>query len=335
MIFIYLYRYESGDMVKDLIRRGLKISHLSFMAKLAQTKKLTLAATELGITQPAASRLLNELERITNEKLYVRAGRGIELTTTGEALAYRCNRIMNEVTDAARDIDEAKRGVSGRVKIGAVTGPSIAYVLPAIKQMRIAYPGVSIDVEVATSDQLSEMLNDGDLDFALCRTPNDGGHKLFHETPMLDEPVSFVCRVGHPFTTKQHITTEELMNQDWILPPVGAILRTTVERYLRDQKIGLPNRVLSTSSFLFTLATIRNTNAIAPIAKSVADEFLQQSAISDFDPNMSIAVETYSLLTRRDQILTPAASLAKREVEKVYELDKAFFERMTMRVGRT
>lgn len=319
-------------MVEDLIKRGLKMSHLSFMAKLAQTQKLTAAADELNITQPAASRLINELERITGEKLYQRSGRGIVLTETGAALAYRCTRIINEVSDAARDIDEAKRGISGRVKIGAVTGPAIEFVLPAIKQMRISYPGVSIDVEVASSDLLCDMLNAGDLDFALCRAPNDQTNQMFHETPMLDEPVSFVCRSRHPFTGKGDISVTELLSQDWVLPPVGAILRTTVERYLRNHKMGYPARVLSTSSFLFTLATIRNTNAIAPIAKSVADEFMQQGAISQFDVKLDICVETYSLLTRRDQVLTPAANLAKSEVEKVYELDTAIFEQMKNRV---
>lgn len=315
-------------MAEDLIKRGLKISHLSFMAKLAQTEKLTAAADELNITQPAASRLINELERITGEKLYQRSGRGIVLTETGAALAYRCTRIVNEVSDAARDIEEARRGISGRVKIGAVTGPSIEFVLPAIKQMRISYPGVSIDVEVASSDLLCEMLNAGDLDFALCRPPNDQTHQLFHETPMLDEPVSFVCRSHHPFTTKPDISYSELLSQDWVLPPIGAILRTTVERYLRNHKMGYPKRVLSTSSFLFTLATIRNTNAIAPIAKSVANEFMRQGAIAQIDLDLGISVETYSLLTRRDQVLTPAAKLAKGEVEKVYELDNAIFEQM-------
>lgn len=307
-------------MVENLIKRGLKISHLSFMAKLAQTRKLTLAAKELGITQPAASRLISELENVTQEKLYVRSGRGIELTQTGEALAFRCDRIINEVSDAAREIEEAKRGVSGHVKIGAVTGPSIAYVLPAIKQMRISYPGVSIDVEVAPSHQLTEMLLAGDLDFALCRPPQDNATQFFHETTMLQEPVAFVCRQGHPFATRKRVEIEDLLSQDWVLPPIGAILRTTVERYLRNRSIALPTRVLSTSSFLFTLATIRNTNAIAPIAKSVADEFVQQSAIANFDPKMNIAVETYSMLTRKDQILTPSANIAKREVEKAYEL---------------
>ncbi|GLQ18164.1 LysR substrate-binding domain-containing protein [Maritalea porphyrae] len=120
----------------------------------------------------------------------------------------------------------------------------------------------------------------------------------------------------------------ELLSQDWVLPPIGAILRTTVERYLRNHKMGYPKRVLSTSSFLFTLATIRNTNAIAPIAKSVADEFMRQGAIAQIDLDLDISVETYSLLTRHDQVLTPAAKLAKGEVEKVYELDSAIFEQM-------
>jgi molybdenum-dependent DNA-binding transcriptional regulator ModE len=72
------------------LRRGIKIAHLRLMAALAATGQVGAAAEAVGITQPAASRLLAEVERMTGTPLYARTGRGIALTAEGVALAARC-----------------------------------------------------------------------------------------------------------------------------------------------------------------------------------------------------------------------------------------------------
>ena len=64
----------------SLLRRGLKLSHLRLLSALAETGQLGLAADRMAIAQPAASRLLAEVERITGQPVQLRTGRGITLT---------------------------------------------------------------------------------------------------------------------------------------------------------------------------------------------------------------------------------------------------------------
>ncbi|MDN3718561.1 LysR family transcriptional regulator [Roseibium salinum] len=136
-------------MPLDLIRRGLKIAHLRLFAELSRKNRLSDAADALRIAQPAASRLIAETESLAGAKLYSRSGRGIELTPAGRQLAYRSVRILQEISDAGRDIDHHVSGQSGHVSIGSVTGPAIEYVLPALRHIRLSYPDISISVEVA------------------------------------------------------------------------------------------------------------------------------------------------------------------------------------------
>ncbi|MEP3046093.1 MAG: LysR family transcriptional regulator [Roseibium sp.] len=312
-------------MALDLLRRGLKISHLRLLAELVRQNRLTDAAATLGMTQPAASRLMAEIERVTEAELYVRSGRGIELTNVGRRLGERCVRVLQELADAGRDIEHHVSGQTGHVSIGSVTGPAIEYVLPAIRHIRLSYPEISISVEIGPSSTLAPMLEEGRLDFSLSRVPLYEDPSKFDERPLQREPACIVGRLGHPLTRHPvPIAAKSLLEFDWVFPPVGAPIRTTAEQALREKKLDMPSRILTTSSFLFTLATIQRTNAIGPVAFSVADSFATlpdgtSGTIEILQTDLPLSVETYSFLTRNGQTLTPAAQIVSLEIVTAIE----------------
>ncbi|MFC6668813.1 LysR family transcriptional regulator [Marinobacterium aestuariivivens] len=90
--------------------RQLKLNHLRLIAAIAEQGQLGLAAATLAITQPAASRMLSEIERIVGSQLFERHAKGMELTLIGRALAHRAHSMLLELRDLARDVEELKRG---------------------------------------------------------------------------------------------------------------------------------------------------------------------------------------------------------------------------------
>jgi len=312
-----------------LLKKGLKISHLRLAYALMREEQLSSAAQVIGIAQPAASRLASEVERIIGAPLYTRAGRGIEMTPEGLALAHRARRILHEISDADREITELKSGLTGKVSIGAVTGPAIEHVLPTLRQARIALPNIQIEVEVGTSDTLGPMLQSGQLDFALARLPKGLDPSMFHMTVVSKEPLSLVARHGHPVLQRSEqppnsaVPVVELLKYDWVMPDAGAILHNTVSQALTRRGFPLPERVLRTSSFLLVLATISQTNAVAPVATSVAQTFTSyqgdDSGTSDtpglvqiIKTDIDFEVEDYGLLTRAGSLLPPVSQSVLR-----------------------
>lgn len=312
-----------------LLKRGIKISHLRLADALMREQQLSSAAQDIGIAQPAASRLASEVERIIGAPLYIRAGRGIEMTPEGLALAHRARRILHEISDADREITELKSGLTGKVSIGAVTGPAIEHVLPALRQARIALPNIQIEVEVGTSDTLGPMLQNGQLDFALARLPKGVDSSMFNMTVVSKEPLSLVARHGHPVLQRSGqppnsaVPVADLLKYDWVMPDAGAILHNTVSQTLARRGFPLPERVLRTSSFLLVLATISQTNAVAPIATSVAQTFTSyqgdDSGASDtpglvqiIKTDIDFEVEDYGLITRAGSLLPPVAQSVLR-----------------------
>ncbi len=293
----------------SLQSRGLKLSHLRLLAALLDTGQIGLAAQRLSITQPAASRLLAEVERITGQPVHHRTGRGMALTEVGLALARRARRVQMELHDAARDLTEIGAGQTGHVRIGSVTGAAMDLVLPALRTARLTLPQITAEVIVAPSDLLAQQLLSGRIDFALARRPAGLDRALIDETRLAPEPVALIARRGHPLDRPGPIAAADLMVQDWVMPPRDSILtRTVLDRLAR---LGLPEppQRLSTASFLLTLALIQQSNAVAPVASAVVDAFTRaaDAPYIRLPVDLGIEVEPFGLLTRSGATLPPAA----------------------------
>lgn len=292
-----------------LLSKGLKLTHLRMLAAFADTAQIGIAADHLGITQPAASRLLAEVERICGQKVHFRSGRGVELTEMGQALAARAIRILMEMRDAAREIEDYVAGNTGRVNIGAVTAPALDLILPTVRESRLSYPDIQIEVTVTTSDILFDQLIVGKLDFAIARVPVGGDADLVDLMEIAPEPVDLIVRKDHPLTKLAQVTMPDLMAFDWVLPNSTIPLARTVLNQVAALGYPPPRQRMTTGSFLLTLALLQQSNAIAPLASAVADQFASgaDTPFVRLKTPLNMAVSPYSLMTRKDARLPRAA----------------------------
>ncbi len=292
-----------------LLAKGLKLSHLRMMSAFSDTAHIGQAAHALGITQPAASRLLAEVEKICGYPVHMRSGRGVELTEVGRALATRAARILMELRDTAQEVEAHGKGSVGQVSIGAVTAPALDIVLPVVREARFAYPNIQIDVAVAPSDFLFGQLLDGKMDFIIARIPAGADASAVRAQEVAGEPVALVVRRSHPLAHKTPLTMQDLTEFDWVLPGRGIPLADAV--FARFAQLGYPppNQRLTTSSFLLTLALLQQSNAIAPLSSAVAAQFAGDSdgALVRLKTDLGIAVSPFSILTRREGAMPLAA----------------------------
>lgn len=312
---------EAAARHDEFIRRGLRFTQLRLLVALQETGQISAAARHLAITQPAASRLLAELEHITGTSLYTRHARGVVLTQTGRLLAEKAGAILRQLNEAREAIDGIGQGLTGQVRIGAVTGPALELLLPAIRELRIVYPEIEIAVDVDTSDKLAEALLSRRLDFYLGRLPEGVDGRAVRMRRIGPEPIAFVARTGHVLARRPNPTLQECLPYDWVMQPPGGLMRRTVENHLLEQGLSLPERILGTTSTLLTLALVSQTNAIAPLASSVAQFHAgpgREVAVLGIADR--IAVAPCSVVLPSAQALTPAAdrvlAVVEREIER-------------------
>ncbi|MBY3226218.1 MULTISPECIES: LysR family transcriptional regulator [Rhizobium] len=297
----------------SLLRAGLKLNHLRMIVAIEDSGQISAAADVLNISQPAASRMLSEMESITKTSLYERVARGVVLTTFGAALARRARKILLELREASREIGELKSGKGGSVFIGAVTAPAMSLVVPAINKVRKAYPGIEINIQVETSNVLARELLAARHDFIIGRIPDDLNPRLFEVTEIGIERACLIVRSSHPLMKQKTSSLADVKDYDWVFQPPGTLLRRTIEDVFLSRGVALPENIVNTSSLLLTCAVICETDAIAPVAVDVA-QFLASQGSNASDVRMlpidfDINVKPYSMITARERALPPSARL--------------------------
>ena len=292
-----------------LMQRGLRLPQLRLLIAVADTGQISGAAAQVGMTQPAASRLLSELEKASGAKLYERHPRGVVLTEAGQLLARRARSSLHDLGTAFDEMARLTTGVGGLVRIGTVTGPGLELVLPMIRELRVTYPEIEFDVVVDTSDMLAEALFAHRIDLYIGRLLANVNPRDVTLRDIGPEPISLIVRQGHPLLRNPGLTLADCLKYDWVMQAPGGLLRSAVEAYIARQNLEPPSRVLSTSSLLLTLGIISDTHVVAPVARSVA-EFLvsptrMNSSIGILDIAHDMMVDPYGLICRRRSDQTP------------------------------
>lgn len=298
---------------RGIFRAGLKMSHLQLILAIEDHGQISAAAEALGMSQPAASRLLGEIESILKAPLCARVARGVELTQYGRALARRARTIFLELRETTREINELRSGSGGSVSIGSVTGPALNLVVPAVRQVSTAYPGIEINIQIENSNVLIRELLSARHDFVIGRIPDDTEPRDFNLVEIGEEHVCLIVRDGHPLLEKPVVTPADLPGYDWVFQPRGTLLRRAVEDSFLSAGIPLPATIINTSSITLTISIVCNTNAISPVARDVANLIAangsQAGAIRILPIDYGIKIRPYSLITAQGRALRPSAKL--------------------------
>jgi len=310
-----LFPDEGGDNLQGvgLLRSGLKLNHLRMIVAIEEHKQVSAAADVLNITQPAASRMLTEMETILKAQLCERVSRGVALTAFGRAFARRARTILLELREVDRELSALKSGTGGSVYLGSVTAPAISLAVPAIQQVSAAYPGIEVNVRVETSNVLARELLAARQDFIIARVPDDLNPRLFNVTEIGVEKACLIVRKGHPLTEKPVVGLADLPHFDWVFQPAGTLLRRRIEELFIADGVPLPSTVVNTSSILLTTAIVCGSNAIAPVARDmavfIADVGAQAGEISILNTDFDIDIKPYSLISVKGRALPPSAKL--------------------------
>lgn len=161
---------------------------LSYFQKIAEKKHLTKAAEELHISQPSLSRTMKSLEQTVGAPLFDRNGRNLSLTRYGEILLTHTERIMEELTEAEREINETKGARQSTVRFSLFAATKI---LPGfLMNFRNLHPGIHLELlqQQVTHDKKQASAVDLSLFASLTPMDNDCSRTLLEEEILLAVP---------------------------------------------------------------------------------------------------------------------------------------------------
>ncbi len=171
------------------IRARLKHRHLLVLAALGETANLNHAAEGLGISQPAVSKLLKELEEGVGVLLFERHARGVTATVYGETLIRYAVDMLTTMDNAFDEVNAIRQGLSGHVRLGTVLTPCADLIPETINRIRESHPDLEVTIRTDSSEDLLSALRDGALDIIIARQQQAYSHLNFHYEPMYRKPL--------------------------------------------------------------------------------------------------------------------------------------------------
>jgi DNA-binding transcriptional LysR family regulator len=288
---------------------SLHLKHLRLIAAIAEHRQVSIAAEILSITQPAASRTLAEAEARIGTPLFERHPKGMILTDAGESLARRARNILDELNDAADEVERLRLGRGGVVRIGAVTGAAVGYVVPAIRALKAEAAEAEVHVEVATSEELIAGLLSLRHDMVLGRVPLRTTPDGLSLRPARGERVRIIAHASNPLARRPGVTLADLVEAEWVMQGSGAPIRRAVEEAFLAQGAALPRNITNTASLLMALALLQSPDVVTPVSHEVGQLLTAgRSDLVVLDITEPILVAPYSLVTLRDRRLSPVAA---------------------------
>lgn len=289
----------------------LKPAQLRLIVEVAESGQLQMAAAATSMTQPAASRMLAEIERAVGAPLFLRQPKGMELTEIGAVMVRRARAMLREMRSMAAEVQALREGQGGAVRVGAVTGPAVGYLVPAIRAIKREAPDAEITVDVLPSRDLLRQLTAGEMDFALARVLPDFDSREFEIHPMRDEKVALLVRAGHPLARAPRVTFTELTDYEWIMQERGAPIREATLEAFGAVGLAEPGNIVNSPSLLLMIAYLSRSDAIAGMSEEVAQLLTQPPVSAGFavlTMPREVRVSPYYMLNLRRRPLSPVAA---------------------------
>jgi LysR family cys regulon transcriptional activator len=189
----------------------MTLEQLRFFAAVCESDlNITVAARRLQISQPGVSRQLKELEDELGLQLFERHGRSlIRITPAGAEILERAMRILREVKNITRASAAVCDASQGTLSLGT-THTQARYVLPeVIRSFRSKHPNVRLHLHQGTSEQIAQMIERDQVDFAIVTGSEDLFPSLIR-LPIYRWHHAVIAPRGHPLATTDQLTLEHL-----------------------------------------------------------------------------------------------------------------------------
>jgi LysR family pca operon transcriptional activator len=260
-----------GDALLD---NRIKLRHVSCFLEVTRQGGVVPASKALGLSQPAVSKSLSELELVLGVSLFDRSGRKLTLTTDGEIFARHAVTAAAALRQGVASLHAARNGQQ-LVRLGAL--PTVeAEVVPRAVARFVAGPlACRVHVESGPSPHLLSLLRDGKLDFIVGRMASPDAMKALGFEHLYSEELTFAVRPNHPLATRKTLRYREIESFILLMPPRDAIIRPIVDAMFVAGGMGHSRLEIETVSNSFARAYTLENDAIWVISRSVVARDLE------------------------------------------------------------
>ena len=214
---------------------ALNLVHLHTFSHVIAYGSFSAAAVHLGLTQPAVSLQIRQLEARLQVRLIERVGRRLTPTAAGTTLLEHTRRIDTVVEEALQDLASHADGITGRVAIGTGATACIHLLPPMLQRLRQQYPALDVRVATGHTDAMLRDVEHNRLDLALVTLPASGRSLVIN--PLLEDP--FVAIFADSTALPRHLSAAHLSELPMVAFESGSGTRLLIDEWFAQSGIRL------------------------------------------------------------------------------------------------
>jgi len=196
---------------------SFSLRQIRYFVAIAEMGSLSAAAKELSISQSSVAVGIQDLEEELACQLFERHARGMELTVKGHQFYRHAQKILSDVADARRSLEETSEIKGGRFQLGVTSLVAGYVVAELLARFRRAYPGIEVSIVEDGRYDLEHLLVSGELDAAVVIMPADGRSQALEATIIQTSPFRVWLPLSHPLTRQKEISIADLAHTPHIL----------------------------------------------------------------------------------------------------------------------
>jgi DNA-binding transcriptional LysR family regulator len=212
--------------------RDPSLRQLRTFLSVVETGGVTAAAQKLGLTQPAASQQLRELERAMGVRLLERVGGRAVPTAAGRALIEPARRAQAAVEDAVALAGAHRAGEAGRVRLGTGATACIHLLPPVLAELNERMPGLEVIIATGNTPDILRRVEEGELDAALVTFPAPLARSLTATRIATDPLVALLPEAMAP-AGRDALTAADLEALPLLLYETGGTTRAIIDGWFR------------------------------------------------------------------------------------------------------
>ncbi|RUM06182.1 LysR family transcriptional regulator [Rhizobium chutanense] len=192
--------------------------HLAILREVSRRGSVTAAAEKLNVTQSALSHTIAKFEERHGIKVWMKTGRGLRLTQTGEYLLSVAERLLPQMEHAERVLTDFAVGRRGALRVGMECHPCQRWLSRIATPYLTRWPDVDFDVRTAFRFDGVEALLGYEIDLLITPDPIEVPDLIF--TPVFDYELVLMVPETHPLAGRPCVQPEDLIDEELITVPV-------------------------------------------------------------------------------------------------------------------
>ncbi|VWX62968.1 HTH-type transcriptional regulator GbpR [Burkholderiales bacterium 8X] len=258
---------DPGQLALNL--RRLRLRHLEILLALDRHGSLTATADAMGVSQPAMSQWLAEIEAALGVPLYLR-GRQLQATPYLPAALRHARHMVADSNRLQLELESIAAGSMGLVRIGSM-GVGTATVLPrALIDIRSQAEPLAIEVVEDIAAGLWARFERREIELILCRLDERAFAPHLRTEALFKDPHCVVVGPAHPMLAAGKQTWAQAALGPWILPPRDTALRRAIDSTFLDHGLPPPEPWLETASGTLIQQILQRTECLAVTSGAVA-----------------------------------------------------------------